>query len=735
VSRSEGGADVNQRSRSVDFELGRVIDAEEDLVPDTADASSIDGFEIANEATDDHEDGADLGCDKHDDSGLPADLLAEYRTAFQMLDLDGDGAISIGEVAAKMHRCGHDATEKELRVMCEKLTGGADKITFSQFCQVMERLDSNPNTHQAHVGSRHMAGERDRNSVRPLRFLRWVEDKIGDLDKAAREAALVQIATRDFEQKLPPSLQQRRDRPKANAASFERLYKDAEKKTARLLLARQKQERFAAEEQDRDNAIKICSGTHEDVQMAVERLHAAGERKQAKLEKVRSQQAADIDASAKETIRKSGAGCVCWKRLYNDRCVKSQKQVFNYKQSEQKDRQYLEANSVHRAVNQRKNKAVLVNMLIDRLHKEGKRRDVCLERRRKQMHAEDIALMDKWSVHRNAANDGSWDDFFERLQAREYVRNQWEQLRRTHSLLEAKTFGRPQVDPDDVAARHNLLYRDHFRREEDRKQWRAEDERGMARSADAQVRKGTPEEISRIVAGLHSARPRGFDRWARDGHRRTSSAPERRESDSDGYSVGVDLDQRGDDEAHVVDSIAKGEGLDNLICASSGGVCHFEDEDFKTWREPTFKTRLDTDASDRETGLASDASLSDPSVNDDIQALLTADATMENIAATTLLATSLRRPQQGTTNKTRQAQETVRKATAGHGKDSRHASRPSTSGVPRNSMRRPCRERASTPIEQGPRRGPLGPVRSAPRASSARLNRAGTFLLVAQGQS
>lgn len=69
---------------------------------------------------------------------LPEDQIAEFQEAFCMLDKDGDGCITIEELAAAIKSLDHNPTEEELRNMINEVDlDGNGTIEFLEFLNLM----------------------------------------------------------------------------------------------------------------------------------------------------------------------------------------------------------------------------------------------------------------------------------------------------------------------------------------------------------------------------------------------------------------------------------------------------------------------------------------------------------------------------------------------------------------------------------------------------------------------
>ena len=66
--------------------------------------------------------------------------IAEFRQAFDLFDLDGNGTISAGELSNVMGAIGHNPTHEELMEMInEGDVNGDNELEFKEFVAMMAR--------------------------------------------------------------------------------------------------------------------------------------------------------------------------------------------------------------------------------------------------------------------------------------------------------------------------------------------------------------------------------------------------------------------------------------------------------------------------------------------------------------------------------------------------------------------------------------------------------------------
>ncbi|GMJ12193.1 calmodulin-like 11 [Hibiscus trionum] len=71
---------------------------------------------------------------------MSEEQVAEFREAFCLFDKDGDGCISMEELAVVIKSLDHDPTEEELRSMINEVdTDGNGAIEFGEFLNLMAR--------------------------------------------------------------------------------------------------------------------------------------------------------------------------------------------------------------------------------------------------------------------------------------------------------------------------------------------------------------------------------------------------------------------------------------------------------------------------------------------------------------------------------------------------------------------------------------------------------------------
>jgi len=71
---------------------------------------------------------------------LNADQIQEFRQAFDIIDRNGDGVITIDDLAAVMRAIGQTPTSNELQDMIREVDAdGNDNIDFTEFLALMSR--------------------------------------------------------------------------------------------------------------------------------------------------------------------------------------------------------------------------------------------------------------------------------------------------------------------------------------------------------------------------------------------------------------------------------------------------------------------------------------------------------------------------------------------------------------------------------------------------------------------
>ena len=71
---------------------------------------------------------------------LNADQIQEFRQAFDIIDRNGDGVITIDDLAAVMRAMGQTPTSQELQDMIKEVDAdGNDNIDFTEFLALMSR--------------------------------------------------------------------------------------------------------------------------------------------------------------------------------------------------------------------------------------------------------------------------------------------------------------------------------------------------------------------------------------------------------------------------------------------------------------------------------------------------------------------------------------------------------------------------------------------------------------------
>jgi len=71
--------------------------------------------------------------------------MNELKEAFQMYDQNGDGTVTLEEIAGVMHKLGQNPSIPELRAMIREVDADRDgRITFQEFCYLMANKFAQP---------------------------------------------------------------------------------------------------------------------------------------------------------------------------------------------------------------------------------------------------------------------------------------------------------------------------------------------------------------------------------------------------------------------------------------------------------------------------------------------------------------------------------------------------------------------------------------------------------------
>ncbi|CAH9095493.1 unnamed protein product [Cuscuta epithymum] len=72
--------------------------------------------------------------------GIKEDLMAEFQESFNFFDKDGDGCITIEELATVIRSLDHNPSKEELQDMIDEVdTNGNGTIEFSEFINLMAK--------------------------------------------------------------------------------------------------------------------------------------------------------------------------------------------------------------------------------------------------------------------------------------------------------------------------------------------------------------------------------------------------------------------------------------------------------------------------------------------------------------------------------------------------------------------------------------------------------------------
>ncbi|XP_006471666.2 calmodulin-like protein 8 isoform X2 [Citrus sinensis] len=127
---------------------------------------------------------------------LPEDQIAEFQEAFCMLDGDGDGCITIEELAVAIKSLDQNPTEEELRNMISEVdVNGNGTIEFGEFLNLMARK-MKENEAQEELKEAFKVFDKDQDGYISPNELRHVMMNIGEkvtdeeLEQMVREADL-----------------------------------------------------------------------------------------------------------------------------------------------------------------------------------------------------------------------------------------------------------------------------------------------------------------------------------------------------------------------------------------------------------------------------------------------------------------------------------------------------------------------------------------------------------------
>ncbi|KAL9447687.1 hypothetical protein AB3S75_015209 [Citrus x aurantiifolia] len=127
---------------------------------------------------------------------LPEDQIAEFQEAFCMLDRDGDGCITIEELAVAIKSLDQNPTEEELRNMISEVdVNGNGTIEFGEFLNLMARK-MKENEAQEELKEAFKVFDKDQDGYISPNELRHVMMNIGEkvtdeeLEQMVREADL-----------------------------------------------------------------------------------------------------------------------------------------------------------------------------------------------------------------------------------------------------------------------------------------------------------------------------------------------------------------------------------------------------------------------------------------------------------------------------------------------------------------------------------------------------------------
>eukprot|EP00299_Pterocystis_sp_00344_P016708 c8379_g1_i1.p1 GENE.c8379_g1_i1~~c8379_g1_i1.p1 ORF type:complete len:607 (+),score=189.99 c8379_g1_i1:48-1868(+) len=134
------------------------------------------------------------GIAKIEDLQLSEQQLSDFKSAFELFDKDGDGAITLSELQTVMGKLNLHPTIPQLRAMIlEADVDGSGKIEFTDFVQLMSNQYT-PNNPDDEIYAAFKVFDRDGNGVITKEELREVMESLGedlskeDLDALMREA-------------------------------------------------------------------------------------------------------------------------------------------------------------------------------------------------------------------------------------------------------------------------------------------------------------------------------------------------------------------------------------------------------------------------------------------------------------------------------------------------------------------------------------------------------------------
>ncbi|THU65935.1 hypothetical protein C4D60_Mb05t08880 [Musa balbisiana] len=126
---------------------------------------------------------------------LPAEQISEFQEAFCLFDKDGDGCITLQELATVIRSLGQDPSEDELKCMIREVDiNGNGTIEFAEFLNLMARKMKETDTEEE-LREAFKVFDKDQNGFISAGELRNVMMNLGE--KMTDEEALQMIKEAD----------------------------------------------------------------------------------------------------------------------------------------------------------------------------------------------------------------------------------------------------------------------------------------------------------------------------------------------------------------------------------------------------------------------------------------------------------------------------------------------------------------------------------------------------------